>query len=170
MDRELKIVFTKSGKAFPWASWLIRWWTKKSYSHVAKGIQISDWGYRYFHASEGKVNYEFQKYFLKKHEIIKEYNIVICKELDRRIKKEGYQEAGNTYGILQNFGIFLVDIGLFKDTPWKKGRNCSELMYLEVLKPMIPELDYNPDIIKPHHIEEIILKYFKEVDGKWHLV
>ena len=58
----LRILFTKSRKKFAFASWLIKWYTKKPYSHVARAIQIRDWGYRYYHASEGKVNYEFEKY------------------------------------------------------------------------------------------------------------
>ena len=168
--KELKIVFTKSNKPFPIVSRLIMWWTGKPYSHVARAVQIRDWGYRFFHASEGKVNYEFEKYFLQKHEIVQEYKIAICEKSDKRIKHECYKEAGNIYGMMQNLGIFLVDLGLVKDTPWKKGRNCSELMYLEFLKVIIPELKYNPDTIKPHHIEDIILKYFKKHDGKWYLI
>lgn len=169
LDKELKLVFTKSKRKLPIFSWLIMLWTKKPYSHVARAIEIRDWGYRYFQASEGKVNYEFEKFFHQKHEIIREYRIALCKDSDRRIKQRCYEQAGNVYGMMQNIGIFLVDIGLFEDTPWKKGRNCSELMYLEFLKVVIPELDYNPDTIKPHHIEEIILQYFTERDGRWHL-
>lgn len=70
---------------------------------------------------------------------------------------------------MQNAGIVFVDVGLLKDTPWKDGRNCSELIYIKVLKKMIPELDYNPDTIKPHEIENIILKHFTEKDGFWYL-
>jgi len=168
-EKELRVVFTKSKLRFPIGSALIMWWTKKPYSHVARAVQIRNWGWRFFQASEGKVNYEFEKYFLEKHEIIREYTIALCEESDRRIKHECYKEAGHVYGMMQNLGILLVDLKLCKDTPWKKGRNCSELMYREFLKVIIPELDYNPDTIKPHHIEDIILKYFEEIDGKWYL-
>lgn len=168
--KELRIVFTKSKKKMEVGSWLIRWWTKKEYSHVARAIQIRDWGYRFFQASEGKVNYEFEEYFHKKHEIVIEYKLAISAEVDKRIKYECYIEAGKKYGTLQNVGIFLVDIGLLKDTPWKEGRNCSELMYLECLKILIPHLDYNSDTIKPHHIEDIIVNYFyQKDDGLWYL-
>jgi hypothetical protein len=167
--RELKIVFTKSKKKFAICSKAIMWWTKKPYSHCARAVQIRDWGYRFYHASEGKVNYEFEKFFHQKHEIVKEYKLMIDDEMDKKIKYECYLEAGNKYGMMQNLGIFLVDIGLKKDTPWKSGRNCSELIYLEVFKEMLPELDFNPDTIKPHQIEEIILEYFEEKDGSWTL-
>lgn len=168
--KNLKLVFTKSKKRFAILSKLIMWWTNKPYSHVARAVEIRDWGYRFFHASEGKVNYEYEGFFKKKHKIVKEYVIALCEESDRRVKKECYKEAGNIYGVMQNVGIALVDMGLFKDTPWKKGRNCSELLYREFLKVIVPELDYNPDTVKPHHLEEIVLKYFKEgEDGRWYL-
>jgi hypothetical protein len=167
--KELRIVFTKSKKPFPIFSWAIRLWTRKPYSHVARAIQIRDWGYRFSHAAEGIVKQEFETAFYKKNEIVKEYVIALCEESDRRIKKEFYVEMGKAYGMLQNVGIMLMDIGLFKDNPWKDGRNCSELIYLEFLKVILQELDYNPDTIKPHHIENVILEYFYEKDGKWYL-
>lgn len=165
--KELKIVFTKSKKKFAIGSWLIRMWTKQPYSHVARAVEIRDWGYRYFQASEGKVNYEFEKFFLKKHTIVKSYTISIPKDLDRQIKKQCYFEAGNKYGTMQNVGIFLKDLGIFKETPWKSGRNCSELIFLEVFKQLVPDLKNDPDTIKPHEVEEIIKTHFNEVNGKW---
>lgn len=167
--KTLKIVFTESNKKFAVGSWLIKWWTKQPYSHVARAIEIRDWGYRYFQASEGKVNYEFEKFFLKKHKIVKSYTISILPELDKQIKKACYEEAGNKYGTVQNIGIFLKDIGLLKSNPWKQGRNCSELMFLEVFKQLIPNLKGNPDTIKPHEIEKIIIEHFDEKDGIWTL-
>ena len=159
--KELEIVFTKSKLKLPIGSWLIRLWTRKPYSHVARAVQIRDWGKRYYQASEGKVNYEFEKFFHKKHKVVKTFKLQISEELDRSIKKACYEEAGNSYAMMQNIGIVLVDIlaaiGIKIKNPWKKGRNCSELLYLKVLKPMFPELNYNPDTIKPHHIEEILI-------------
>jgi hypothetical protein len=171
----LDIVTTKSRKKLPILSWAIMWWTGKKYSHVARAVEIRDWGKRYFQASEGKVNYEYEKYFLKKHEIIKKYTIEIPKELDSKIKKACYQEAGNTYGTLQNIGIFFTDIyyRLFrKETknPWTKGRNCSELLYADCFKIIIPELDYKENKIKPHQIVEIIETHFDHgKDDVWRL-
>lgn len=61
----------------------------------------------------------------------------------------------------------MVDItkilGIKATNPWKKGRNCSELIYLKVLVPMFGDLGYNPDTIKPYHIEDILIsKGYKE--------
>ena len=146
------------------------WWTGKNYSHVARSIEIRDWGQRYYQASEGKVNYEYEDYFMAKHHIVKKYELSISEDLDRDIKKACYKEAGNKYATMQNLGIVLVDIaaffGLKIKNPWKKGRNCSELIYTQVLKKMYPELAYNPDTIKPHQIDEILMeKGFKPSEG-----
>jgi hypothetical protein len=173
--KQLDIVFTKSKKKFPLLSWGIMLWTGKAYSHVARAIQIRDWGKRYYHASEGKVNYEYEKFFHQKHKIIKEYNILIPDELDKEIKKACYEEAGNTYATMQNVGIALTDIyykifHIKKENPWKRGRNCSEILYAKCFKIMIPELDFDENKIKPHQVEEIILKYFeKDEAGYWKL-
>lgn len=171
--KTLDIVFTKSKKFLPILSWLIRLLTGKRYSHCARAIEIRDWGKRYFQASEGKVNYEFEKYFLKKHEIIKSYTIEVSKDIDRDIKYECYIEAGNAYATLQNIGIIITDIAFklcgkrFKN-PWTKGRNCSEILLTAVFRPMLGNLGYSENTVKPHQIEEVILKHFKQdVDGIW---
>jgi len=179
MNKTLSIVFTKSNKKNAIGSLLIRWWTAKGifkikeYSHVARAIEIRDWGMRFFQASEGKVNYEFEKFFYKKHKVVKRYDILISSDMDKEIKKKCYEEVGNTYAFMQNIGIFITDIVLsvFRvkmKNPWTRGRNCSEILYAKCFKTMIPSLDYSENKIKPHEIEEIILKYFKQLDdGHW---
>lgn len=100
-------------------------------------------------------------------QIVKEYKLLVDPNLEMEIRKACWHDCGKYYGMLQNIGIFLVDLGICKDTPWKSGRNCSELLYLKVFKQLITDLNYNPDTIKPHEIEEIILKYFKNQEGHW---
>jgi hypothetical protein len=145
------------------------WWTGKPFSHVAREVVRRDWGAGYYQASEGNVNYEHESVFHTKHEIVKEYTLMVDEKLEMDIRKACWEDCGKKYGMMQNTGIALVDIGLLKDTPWKDGRNCSELMYIKVFKKMVPELNYNPDTIKPHEIEDIILKHFEEKDGYWYL-
>lgn len=166
-NKELKIVFTKSKKKFAILSKLIMWWTKQPYSHCAREVIRRDWGAGYYQASEGNVNYEHESVFNKKHEIIKEYTLMVDGELELDIRRACWEDCGKYYGTLQNVGIFLVDLGIFKDTPWKDGRNCSELLYLKIFKKLLPDLKYNPDTIKPHQIEKIILNYFKLEEGRY---
>jgi hypothetical protein len=179
MNKTVSIVFTKSKKKFPIGSLLIRWWSSKGffklhpYSHVARATVIRDWGYRYFQASEGKVNYEFETFFRNKHHIVKQYDISVSKEIDKEIKKKCYEEAGNTYAMAQNIGIFLTDVvmslfGRKLKNPWTRGRNCSEILYAKCFKVLLPDLNYNENKIKPHEIEEIILENFEQLDdGCW---
>ena len=155
------IVFTKSIKKFPLISKLIMWWTGKEYSHVAREVVRRDWGSGFYQASEGNVNYEHESVFHQKHKIVKEYILMVDKSLEMDIRKACWEDCGKKYGMLQNLGILLVDLGICKDTPWKEGRNCSELIYIKILKEMIPDLNHNPDTVKPHHIEDIIRKYFE---------
>ena len=170
MKTELKIVFTKSIVKIPIFSRLIMWWTNKPYSHVAREVIRHDWGAGYYQASEGNVNYEHESIFNTKHKIVAEYALLVDKELELEIRKSCWQECGKKYGMLQNLGIFLIDLGLISKNPWKEGRNCSELIYLKVLKKMCSKLNYNPDTIKPHEIEKIIKTHFKQnPNNTWEL-
>jgi hypothetical protein len=168
--RELQVVFTTSKKKFPIGSMSIKWWTKKKYSHVARGLNLYGDIQMYYQASEGKVNYENKKVFDKKHQIVVSYIIMVPDHVYREISRSCLEDSGMPYGTMQNIGIFLIDLSILKKNPWKKGRNCSELLYLNVFKPLFGDLGYNPDTIKPHHIEDIILdKFIKKDDKTYHL-
>lgn len=162
--KKLKIVFTRSKKMVPLFGWAVQLWTWKPFSHVALEVELS-WLDRpmYFQASEGSVNYEYADHFDKKHEIVSTYELYVPEELYKQMSKKRLEHAGEQYGILQNVGIVITDVakllGIDMDNPWKKGKNCSELLYTVVLKPMYPTLDYDPQKIKPHHIEDILVKY-----------
>ena len=145
--KEIKIVFTKSKKCFPIFSWLIRAWTWKPYSHVAREMQISFLDEpNYWQASEGKVNWEYKTYFDRKHEIVKEMSFEVTKEELKAFNKACWEQVGEQYGFKQNLGIVLVDIcgflGWDIENPWRKGMNCSEALYRIILKPKFPELFY----------------------------
>lgn len=162
------IIFTKSKKKLPLFSWAVMLWTWKSYSHVALQVELSYLDKSmYFQSNEGKVNYEYEDHFLKEHQIVKRYKVQIDDKAAKDLKIRRLKLAGANYGIWQNLGIVIVDllklIGIKTNNPWKKGINCSELIYSTVLKVLYPELDYNPETIKPHHIEEILINHgYKE--------
>jgi hypothetical protein len=163
--RRLSIVFTKSKKRLAIGSWLIRAWTFKSYSHVA--VRFSSRIFKtptYYQASEGLVNYMSETQFLKKHSIVKEYNLAIPDELYYLIREACHEEAGAPYGLLQNIGIILSDVCSWVNikikNPWKEGRNCSELMYVHVFK-NLDSKELDPDLVKPHHIEELLTTSYR---------
>ena len=161
--KTMEIVFTASKKKLPLLSWAIRLWTWKPYSHVARRSKISfAEKHHYFHANEGKVNYEYETHFFKKHKIIKKYELTVPQKFYYEMAKQSWVEAGAKYGYLQHIGIAIVDVakllGFKICNPWKQGRNCSELLYITILKPMFPDLEYDPETIKPHHIERILIE------------
>ena len=166
---KLKVVFTKSRKFMPLGSWFIRLFTWRAYSHVALEINMSFLEKpMYFHSNEGKVNYEYKDHFDREHEIVSEYEIKIDEKLYNEMKIKRLKHAGENYGTWQNFGIIIVDIlkffGIRATNPWKKGKNCSEIVYEVVFKKMHPDLDYDPNTIKPHHIEKILTTRYRETD------
>jgi hypothetical protein len=162
--REIEIVFTKSRKKLPIGSWLFRWWTGREYSHVARRLWVPGFDHpSYFQANEGKVNYEYAPHFLREHTIVKEYKIEVTNEAYAKISRACWESKGENYGSKQNIGIALCNIAKklgFNNcrNPWKKGKNCSELIYVNIMKPMFPDLDYDPNTIRPHDIENIILE------------
>jgi len=163
--KELKVVFTKSKKKLQFLSWLIMLWTWKKYSHVAVEVPMRMLEKpMYFQANEGKVNYEYYDHFHREHEIIKELTIEIPEDIWTELAKKRLMSAGENYGYYQNIGIVLVDIaklfGIKISNPWKKGQNCSELLWNTVFSKLCPDAGYDPNTIKPHHIEKIILEKF----------
>ena len=159
--KEIELVFTKSKKKFPIFSWLIRLWTWKPYSHVARKLYISFLDEPcYFQANDSKVNWEYHTHFTKNHKVVKRARFLVTNKEYLELNKLCWKQIGDDYGILQNLGIALVDIlKLFKveiKNPWKRGQNCSEVIYRIILLPRHPELNYDADTIKPHHIERIL--------------
>ncbi len=158
--RKMSIVFTKSKKRFPIGSWIIRAWTLKRYSHVALKFETKIFNSNTFYqASEGMVNYMSETQFLKKHDIVESFDLYLDDELYSKIRTACHEEAGAPYGVLQNLGIAWCDIlalvGITATNPFKKGRNCSELLYDQVLT-RLGVSGYKKDLIKPHHLEKII--------------
>jgi hypothetical protein len=162
--KQIELVFTKSKKKFPVGSLLIRLWTGKEYSHVARKMNISFLEEaNYFQADEGKVNWEYETFFNKKHEIVKSITFTCTTEEFINFNRLCWEQVGAKYGFLQNLGIVLVDIARFFGfkicNPWKKGMNCSEVLYRTIIVPKFGNLGYNPDTIKPHEIEDILEKH-----------
>lgn len=158
---KLEIVFTKSKKKFPLFSWLIQLYTRKNYSHIARKANILGQE-MYYQADNSMVNYENKKYFNMKHEIVKTYVIDIPKEIARNISILCLKNAGTPYGFMQNIGILYFDImRLFSikvSNPWRYGKNCSELIYEAVIVPLWGDQGLDPDRVKPHHIEKILIE------------
>jgi len=92
------------------------------------------------------------------------YEIEMEDNLYKELRNDLHKKSGNSYAHLQNLGILLVDflqdLGVNISNPFRKGENCSELVYTALLK-LHPELNesYKKNTIRPDHIEEILKKY-----------
>lgn len=170
--KRIELVFTKSKKFFPIFSWALMLYTKKPYSHIARKLYTSHEYPSYFQASEGKVNYEYEPFFLKKNQVISKLAFLVPEVFYEEMAKRSWEQAGSPYGTLQNLGTLLVDVlknfNILVKNPIEKGKVCSELIYTTILKPMFPDLEYDENSIKPHHIEQIIHK--KALEGKLTLI
>lgn len=145
----MNVVFTKSKKRFPIGSWIIQFYQKETYSHVA--LEVGDYFYQ---ASDGKVNKEHRQHFDRKHKII--HSILIPRIDLVHIETD----LGRDYGLAQNIGMAVVDLfKLFKKkitNPFKSGVNCSEFIYERVIMQLYGDLGFDKDSIKPKHVKEIL--------------
>lgn len=156
--KNLTIVFTRSKKKFAIASKIIMWWMGTDYSHCAREFNIFDF-HMYYQASEGRVNYESEHIFNQKHTIICKYTVEINDQDHNAIVKSCLKEVGIRYGFMQNIGIVYVWV-VFKllkksiDNPWKKGKNCSELI-LPLLQKIFPNefSNLNPNTVTPKDLQ-----------------
>ena len=164
--RTFRIGFSKSTLKFAIASWLIRWYEKTPFSHTFVEYNTashlgSDTIYQ---SSRGMVNNMSKTVFLEENEITHIFTIVCDDETYKEMRNGLHSVTGKHYGFWQNFGIIISDIFKIKN-PFKKGYNCSELVYEKVLKKLFPELEYNKDNVTPRMVYEI-LRENKDVISK----
>lgn len=163
--RTIVIGFSKSKKVLPIGSWLIRMYQGfTEYSHVYIKIPVkpkfpSD---KILHAAEGQVSHYSETAFLKRNEVVCEYEFEVSEEVYFELLRDYFHElSGEDYGVMQNVGIFLVDVfrkfNMSINNPFTKGWNCSEYVG-EVLKKIFPNhLKYSDlNIITPKNVMNIL--------------
>lgn len=155
--RTIIVGFSKSTIPFPIGSKAIMWYEGTDFSHCyveySTAIHLGD--DTIYHSARGMVHNVAKKNFLKKNEVIAAFEITLPDELYVEIRNSLHATTGVDYGTMQNVGIPISD--LFDiDNPWKKGYNCSELIYEKVLDKMLDDLYYNKDRVKPSDIFDIL--------------
>lgn len=157
--RSFTIGFSKSTIPFPIGSYAIRLYQGTEYSHVFVILDTarhlgSDTVYQ---SSRGMVNCMSLDVFLEENEIVEIHRIEVPDDVYVAIRNGLHSETGRHYGTLQNLGIPISDLLNIKN-PWKKGYNCSELIYEKVLLPLNPDLSlhYDKDTVTPKDVNEII--------------
>lgn len=165
--KRLEIGFSRSTKRFAIISWLIRLYQKTSYSHIFfKVIHKPLFGVDTILHSNGAsgVSYYSETVFLEKNKYTDMFELEISEDIYREIRAMCHQHLGRKYGFLQNIGILLVDIGIFKRNPWQKGFNCSEIAFIGLSK-VYPELQtmFKRDTVKPSDIYSFLMKKAKKI-------
>lgn len=160
--RKFKIGFSKSSINLPLFSWAVRFYQNTNFSHTylefdTKSIFNDD---TIFQSSKAMVNYMSKSFFLTENTITDEFEVEMPDELYMKMRSELHANAGVKYAFLQNIGIIYTDFmrlfGKRVKNPWKKGYNCSELVYKYVIKYLYPEYTLDPETITPKDVYEIM--------------
>lgn len=164
--RTFRIGFSKSTLKLGFFSWLIQWYEKTPFSHTFVEYNTvhhlgSDTIYQ---SSRGMVNNMSKDVFLEENEITHVFTVTCGDEIYKEMRNGLHSVTGKHYGFMQNIGIIISDIFKIKN-PFKKGYNCSELVYEKVLKKLFPELEYNKDNVTPKMVY-LILKENKDALSK----
>lgn len=160
--RQFKIGFSKSSLKAPILSWLIRLYENTPFSHTylefdTKKIFEDD---TIFQSSKGMVNYMSKKFFLSENDIVEEFEFEIPLEVYMEMRVELHASAGIKYAFMQNIGILYTDFmrlfGKRVKNPWKKGYNCSELVYKHVIRYLYPDFKYDPETVTPKDVYNML--------------
>jgi hypothetical protein len=145
-------------KLFPIGSWLIRMyqgWTP--YSHVYLEFYSESINRPLIYEAVGTgTRFVGQKYWQKHAEEVKSYTIEVKKCNYDQLIQYCVDNEGNSYGHLQNIGLFISNALGLKKNIFKSGYNCSE----EIGKILILEgykIDKDLNLLTPRDIELILL-------------
>lgn len=142
---------------FPIGSWLIRLHQRTPYSHCYIRFYSESLNRTlvYEAVGTGGVRFIGYKAWSEHAEELLSFTIKAKKCNYITMLQSFVDEAGASYGCLQNVGIFLANVFGWKNNPWKKGRNCSEIVGL-FLKSEGYEINKPLDLLTPKDIESIL--------------
>lgn len=142
---------------FPIGSWLIRLHQRTPYSHCYIRFYSESLNRTlvYEAVGTGGVRFVGYKRWSEKAEEIKSYTIKAKKCNSTTMMQNFVDEAGEDYGHMQNIGIFLGNIFGWKNNPWRRGANCSEIVG-RFLKAEGYEVKKSLDLLTPKDIDSIL--------------
>lgn len=160
------IGFSKpKNKVLPIGSWAIRLFMKTSYSHVYIRFYSESINRTLIYEAVGVGGVRFigEKLWNTKATEIKSFTLKVKKNNSTTLLQELVDDCGIDYGHLQNLGIFLARIFNWKKNPWRKGKNCSEIV-AKFLKSEGYQLDKAIDLITPKDIESMLLSKIQNLE------
>lgn len=142
---------------FPIGSWLIRLHQKTSYSHcyISFYSETLNRTLIYEAVGTGGVRFIGQKLWSKKSEEMLSFTLKVKKCNATSMLQDFVDEAGMDYGHMQNVGIFLANVFGWKKNPWRKGKNCSEIVGKFLISQGY-KVSKSVDLLTPKDIEDIL--------------
>jgi uncharacterized protein YycO len=154
----ITIVFTKpKDKLITIGSCLIRCFLGTKYSHVAIVFTKPSGKKLVYEAVGSGVRYISFPIWEKHVEIVDSVNLSQDEYNQCNSKIMGYcmDNAGMDYGFMQNIGVFIAKVFDLKKNPFKKGKNCSEVL-AEILVELGYEVTKPFDLVTPKDINDIL--------------
>ena len=143
---------------------LIQWFMGRPYSHTY--FKFKEDRYKdktIFHAVGHGTVYISETTFLENNVPVYEFEIEISDELFNELMIDCHQNAGKSYGYMQNLGLVLVRtlnrIGFdIKKNPIDDGINCSEWIYYILEEVYGQWTATEPNLVAPDEICDYLLK------------
>jgi hypothetical protein len=155
--RKVVIGFSKPKSKFPVGSWLIRLYQGTSFSHTYLKFYSRSLDRLLVYESVGKVGVRFigNKRW-ETHAIEVESFTITLKTLNNvKLMQECVDNEGEDYGFCQNIGVVIADILNLQKNPFKKGKNCSELIS-EILQDEGYTLPKEPNLMTPKDVYDLL--------------
>lgn len=150
--RKLTIGFSKpKNHILPIFSWVIQAYEGLPFSHAFVRWETSVGPGICYHAAKSNIHFLSDRIFFYNIKVVEEFTFEVSDETFNRVMKFCLENCGSSYGILEVFGIPLMDIFKLKKNPFSSGATsqyCAELV-LRVLQNIGSEnLTFNPDQVK----------------------
>ena len=118
------------GRFFPIGSWLIRLHQRTAYSHTYIRFYSETLNRVLVYESVGTGGVRFIGFNLwsEKAKEVASFTMKVKRCNSTSMLQDFVDEAGMSYGFMQNVGILLGNIFGWKHNPWRKGKNCSEIV------------------------------------------
>jgi hypothetical protein len=154
--KTITIGFSKSKKRFAIGSWAIRAFQGTKYSHVyIKFKSDSLQRVLIYEAVGAGLRFIGTKVWESHAEEVVSFSIDIDQENYLTLMRYCVDNAGTEYGFTQNIGIAICELLRLKNNPFKKGKNCSEVVG-EMLKLEGFSFVKETNLLTPKDIYEVL--------------
>lgn len=145
---------------------IIRWYLKTKFSHTYLYFKLEEFDqYTVFQAvGEGGAQFISADTFLAHNTVVSEFKIPLSEEQYKIVLNRCHELSGDSYGFLQNIGMVLARMFRLKKNPFRKHRNCSEIIAECIIKIDSKAFKKDLNLITPKDIYTYLQRNYH--DGK----